>query len=167
MNSTLNQMKFYRLALMIAQNSGELEKNQQKISSEIVKTYGLLTGVSKGTGTILNITKIACGLGKYVEMELETRYKIEYLLECFDKAEKIAIEMQVKKYAKRRFEAKFPEYYGKKFSYFQHVWNLWISKDPKRKEIYDGGVFEDSDMKLQVDVQVDESERIPDLPLEA
>lgn len=159
-------MKFYRLALMVAQNSGELEKNQEKISSEIVKLYGLLTGVSKGTGTILNVTKISCGLGKYVEMELETREKIEYLLECFDKAEEMVVPMQVKKYAKRRFEAKFPEYSGRKFSYFQHVWNIWISKDAKRKEMFDGGVLEDSDLKLQVDIQVDHSERMPDLPLE-
>lgn len=166
MNSTQNQLQFYRLCLVIAQNSGQLERDSDGISSSIAKLYGELTGVSKGTGTILNIAKMACGLGRYVNMDLETKEKIEYLLQCFDDAEKMVQPIHVKKYAKRKFEAKFPEYSGRKFSYFQHVWNIWIEKYPKRKDVYCGGVLEDIDQRLSLEVDVTESRKLRDLPLE-
>lgn len=109
---------------------------------------------------------MACGLSKYVNMDLETKEKIEYLLLCFDDGERMVQSMHVKKYAKRKFEARFTEYAGKKFSYFQSCFNTWIELDFKRKGIYDGGVLEDIDFKLSLSsIQVDESKCIPDLPL--
>lgn len=109
---------------------------------------------------------MACGLGRYVNMDLETKEKIEYLLQCFDDGERMVQSMHVKKYAKRKFEAKFTEYAGKKFSYFQHIWNVWIEKNPKRKDIFDGGVLEDIDQRLSLEVDVTESKLLRDLPLE-
>lgn len=163
MNTTLNQAQFYRLALVIAQNSGELEKDPEGISSSISKLYGKLTGVSKGTGTLLNITKIACGLEKYSTIEIETKRKIVALLQCFDRAEKLTTPEYVKKHGKIMFQQAFPEYKKKKFAYFQHVWNMWIERDAKRREIFSGGVLEDIENKLEVGTHTYKAEIVPDL----
>lgn len=163
MNSILNQLKFYRLALMIANNSGELQKDSQAVSSAITKAYGALSGCEKGTGTLLNIAKISCGFEKYTTFEPETVEKITDLLHLFDKAESIVEPETVKKFAKRQFENLYPEYRNKKFAYFQSTFNTWIMRDSKRKDMYSGGVLEDVDMKLQLDVQVDEKQVAPDL----
>lgn len=162
-NTTLNQAQFYRLALVIAQNSGELEKDPEGISSGISKLYGKLTGVSKGTGTILNITKIACGLEKYSTIEPETKKKIIFLLQSFDRAEKLATPEHVKKHAKVIFQSTYPQYKKTKFAYFQHVWNMWIERNPKRREVYSGGVLEDIETKLEVGTHTYKAEILPDL----
>lgn len=166
MNSIQNQLQFYRLCFIIARNSGQLENNPEQISSSIAKLYGELTGVSKGTGTILNIAKIACGLEEYVKMEGDTKEKIQCLFESFDSAERVSQPMYVKKTAKSYFEKVYPEYKNKKFSYFQHVWNIWIEQNQTRRDKFTGGVLEDIDRKLQLDVDITESRKLRDLQLD-